>query len=44
MNSKPLSINELKYAFFLPKINKSSSVDDISSNIIKNALGCFSNP
>ena len=47
MDSKPLSINELKDAFFSLKINKSSGVDDVSFNIIKNegnALGCFANP
>ena len=44
MESKPLSINELKDAFFSLKINKNLGVDDISSNIIKNTLGCFANP
>ena len=34
MDSKPLSINELKDTFFSLKINKSS----------KNALECFANP
>ena len=34
MDSKPLSINELKDAFFSLKINKSSGVDDVSFNII----------
>ena len=34
-DSKPLSINELKEAFFLAKINESSGVDDVSFNIIK---------
>ena len=33
MHSKPLSINELKNASFLLKIN--SGVDDVSFNIIK---------
>ena len=41
---KPLSIKELKEAFFSLKINKSSGVDDVSLNIIKNALECFANP
>ena len=41
MDSKPLSINELTDAFFSLRINKSSDVDDVSFNIIKNALGCF---
>ena len=44
MDSNPLSINELKDAFFLLKINKSLGVHDISSNIIKKTLGCFVNP
>ena len=44
IESKPLSINELKNAFFSLKINKSSGVDDVSFNIIKNTLGCFANP
>ena len=34
MESKPLLINELKDAFFSLKINKSSSVDDVSFNVI----------
>ena len=37
--SKPLSINELKDAFFSLKINKSSGVDDVSFNIIKKCFG-----
>ena len=44
MDSKPLSINELKEAFCSLKINKSSGVDDVSFNIIQNAFGCFTNP
>ena len=39
MESKPLSINELKDAFFSLKINKSSGVDDVSFNIIKKCFG-----
>ena len=39
MDSKPLSINELKDASFLLKINKSSGVDDVSFNIIKKCFG-----
>ena len=35
MKSKPFSINELKDAFFLLKINKSSDVDNGSFNIVK---------
>ena len=41
MDSKPLSINELIDEFFSLRINKSSGVDDVSFNIIKNAFGCF---
>ena len=41
MDSKPLSINELTDAFFSLRINKRSGVDDVSFNIIKNALECF---
>ena len=37
MESQPLSINELKYAFFSLKINKSPGHDGVSSNVIK----CF---
>ena len=39
MDSKPLLINELKDAFLLLKLTKSSGVNDVSFNIIKkNAL------
>ena len=34
MESKTLSINELKSAFFSLKINKRSGVDDVTFNII----------
>ena len=34
MDSMPLSINELKNAFFSLKLSKSSGVDDVSVNII----------
>ena len=44
MDSKPLSINELKDAFFLLKINKSSGVDDVSFNIIKKCFGVLCEP
>ena len=44
MDSKPLSINELKDAFFPLKINKSSSVDDVSFNIIKKCFGMLCKP
>ena len=39
MDSKSLSINELKDAFLSLKINKSSGVDDVSFNIIKKCFG-----
>ena len=35
IDSKPLLINELKYSFFLLKLNQSSGVDDVSVNIVK---------
>ena len=38
MDSKPLLISRLKGAFFSLKINKSSGVDDVSFDIIKQ---CF---
>ena len=41
MGSKPLSINELKDAFFSLKINKSTAVDDFGFNIIKKCFGVF---
>ena len=39
MDSKPLSISELREAFSLPRINKSPGVDDVSFNIMENCLG-----
>ena len=39
MPTDPISINELKEAFFSLKTNKSPGYDEISSNVIKN---CFS--
>ena len=39
MESQPLSIHELKDAFFSLKINKSPGHDDVSFNVIKK---CFS--
>ena len=39
MESKSPSINELKDAFFSLKINRSSSVDKVSFNIIKKCFG-----
>ena len=44
MDSKPLSINNLKDALFSLKINKISSVDDVSFNIIKNCFGVLCEP
>ena len=44
MDSKPLSINELKDAFFSLKKNKSSGVDDVSFNIIKKCFGVLCEP
>ena len=44
MDSKPLSMKELKDAFFLLKINKSPDVDDNSFNIIKNCFRVLSEP
>ena len=44
MDSRPLSTNELKDAFFSLKINKSSGVDDVSSNIIKKYFGVLCEP
>ena len=44
MDFKPLSINELKDAFFPLKINKSSGVDDVSFNIMKKCFGVLCEP
>ena len=44
MDSKPLSINKLKEAFFSLKINKSSGVDDVSFNIIKKCFDVLCKP
>ena len=44
MDSKLLSINESKDAFFLVNINKSPGVDDISFNKIKKCVGVLWNP
>ena len=37
--NKPLSISELKDAFFSLKINKSTCHDDISYNVVSNCFG-----
>ena len=44
MDPKPLSINELKDAFFSLKINKSLGVDAVSFNIIKKCFGVHCEP
>ena len=44
MDSKTLSINKLKDAFFSLKINKSSGVNDASFNIIKKCFGVLCEP
>ena len=44
MDSKLLSINELKDVFFWLKINKSSGVNNVRFNIIEKCFGCFVNP
>ena len=38
METKPLSMNKLKEAFYSLESNKRPGYDDISYNIIKNAL------
>ena len=41
METKPLSMNELKDAFYSLKCNKSPDYDDISHNVIKKFFDCF---
>ena len=41
METKPLSMNELKYAFYFLKSNKSPGYDHISYNAIKKMLWEF---
>ena len=43
MESQPLSIKELKYAFFSLKINKSPDHDAVSFNVMKNVCVSFVN-
>ena len=43
MESQPLSINELKNAFFSLNINKSPGHDGVSFNVIKNVLVSYVN-
>lgn len=44
MTEKPLSINELKEAFFSLKSNKSPGCDGINSNVVKKCFGELSGP
>ena len=44
MDSRPVSINELKDTFFSLKINKSSGVDNVSCNIVKKCFGVLCEP
>ena len=44
IENKPLSINELKDAFFSLKINKSTGHDDISYNVVSKCFGELCTP
>ena len=44
METKPLSMNELKDAFYSLKSNKSSGNDDISYNVIEKCFGSLCEP
>ena len=44
METKPLSVNELKDAFYSLKSNKSLGYDDISYNVIKNCFASLCEP
>ena len=44
MDSKPLSINELKDTFLSLKMNKNSGLDDVSFNIIKKLFAMLYEP
>ena len=44
MENKPITVNELKEAFYSLKTNKSAGYDDISYNIVKNCLGKLCDP
>ena len=44
METKPLSMNELKDAFYSLKSNKSPGYDDISYNVIKKCFGSLCEP
>ena len=44
LKEEPITINELKDAFFSFKINKSAGYDEISLNVIKNCFGELCDP
>ena len=44
METKPLSMNELKDAFYSLKSNKSPGYDDVSYNVIKKCFGSLCEP
>ena len=44
MEKTPLSINELKEAFFLLKTNKSPGYEDINFNVVKKCFGEINQP
>ena len=44
MESKPITVNELKEAFYSLKTNKSTGYDDISYNVVKNCFGELYDP
>ena len=44
METKPLSMNELKYAFYSLKSNKNPAYGDISYNVIKKCFGSLREP
>ena len=44
IKEEPITINELKDAFFSLKINKSAGYDEISFNVIKNCFGELCDP
>ena len=44
MENKPITVNELKEAFYSLKTNKSTGYDDISYNVVKNCFGELCDP
>ena len=44
MESQPLSLNELKEAFFSLKVNKSPDHDEVSFNVMKKCFGELREP